>query len=216
VNLWINLDTKAHTLGAISVGAAPTTAQTEKESSGLNFGDKVIGFEDVHGGDAGNVIYGSAKANGLTGGAAGDNLLGEGGNDTLHGGGGADGLAGGAGKDLLFGEAGGDFFQFLSTRDSGLSTKTRDVIMDWESGDHIAVQYIDANTKKAGNQAFSFLATEGAAFTKHAGPNGEGELRYFHSGTQTIVQGDVNHDGKADFSIAINALVALSATDFDL
>jgi hypothetical protein len=85
--------------------------------------------------------------------------------------------------------------------------------MDWEGSDTV-VFYFDGNIKKPGHQGFTFLVSDGAAFTGHAGPNGEGEVRFFHTATQTIVQADVNHDAKADFSVAINAIVGLSAADF--
>jgi Ca2+-binding RTX toxin-like protein len=213
--LKINLDSVKHNLLPISntpEGIVAAHTATGAPVAGA-FKDTIKGFENAVGGGDSDLIYGSAAANKLEGGEGGDNLLGFGGNDELHGDQDSDGIAGGAGRDVLFGGGGGDFFQFFSVRDSGIKAKSRDVIMDWDGSDHI-VFYFDGNTKKAGHQGFTFLASDGAAFTHHAGPNGEGEVRFFHTATQTIVQADVNHDGKADFSVAINATTGLSVTDF--
>jgi len=42
-----------------------------------------------------------------------------------------------------------------------------------------------------------------------------GELREAFSGANTIVSGDVNGDGKADFSIALQGHHFLTVSDFD-
>jgi serralysin len=57
---------------------------------------------------------------------------------------------------------------------------------------------IDANTTNgAGDNAFNFIGTN-KVFTGQAG-----ELRAFWIATGQIVQGDVNGDAKADFSIGL-------------
>ena len=76
-------------------------------------------------------------------------------------------------------------------------------------GDKIDLKTIDANTKAAGDQAFTFIGT--GAFQKKAG-----ELRYEKKSGDTFVYGDVNGDGKADFAILIDANVTLNANDFIL
>ena len=43
-----------------------------------------------------------------------------------------------------------------------------------------------------------------------------GELRAYFQGSQTIGQGDVNGDGKADFSIALNGHINFDIPDFIL
>ena len=62
-----------------------------------------------------------------------------------------------------------------------------------------------------GRPTFSFLATKGAAFTGAAG-----QLRWFQSGTTTIVEGTVNADKVADFQIQLTGLKTLTAADFIL
>ncbi len=140
---------------------------------------------------------------------AGVNVLdGAGGNDTLSGGSGADTLIGGAGKDVLIGGVGVDLFVFQTLADS--TTTTADVIRDFAVGvDRIDLSMIDANAGAAGNQGFSFLGS--GAFTSHAG-----ELRAAWAGNNTMVTGDVNGDGKADFQIQLIGNLTLSAGDFML
>ena len=67
----------------------------------------------------------------------------------------------------------------------------------------------DADTGAAGDQAFSFIG--GGAFTHHAG-----ELQARAVGANTVISGDVDGNGVADFQIRLNGSVALQATDFVL
>ena len=55
----------------------------------------------------------------------------------------------------------------------------------------------------------AFLGNQ--AFTGHAG-----ELTYKFSGAKTIVSGDFNGDGAADFQIVLKGHIALSHGDFIL
>jgi serralysin len=82
----------------------------------------------------------------------------------------------------------------------------RDTIKDFVRGiDHIDLRSIDANTKVAGNQAFSFIGR--SAFT-----GGAGQLK-FASG---VLSGDVNGDKIADFAVNVTGLTTLYKTDFYL
>jgi Ca2+-binding RTX toxin-like protein len=200
--VWINLDTKAHDLTPIAPGEGFVAARA---AIGADVGgDQITGFENASGGNAGDILYGSAAANILAGFFGGDNLLGFGGNDTLYGGAGADGLAGGSGKDILFGNEDGDYFQFFSIKDSGMTAATRDVIMDFEQGsDFIDVSILDALRGVGG----TFIGVQN--FHKLAG-----EYRQSDSGTNTIVSGDINGDGKADFSIELKGHFVLQSGDF--
>ncbi len=117
---------------------------------------------------------GNAAANILTGNAGNNKLFGLGGSDNLNGGARNDVLTGGLGKDTMTGGAGADDFDFNSVAEIGKGA-TRDVIRDFvHLIDDIDLRTIDANGAAAGNAAFSFLATKGAAFTGTAG-----ELRWF-------------------------------------
>ena len=83
--------------------------------------------------------------------------------------------------------------------------------------DDIDLRTIDANGAAAGNAAFSFLATKGAAFTGTAG-----ELRWFQqnlpgaANDRTIIEGDTNGNRVADFQIQLTGLKTLTAGDFVL
>lgn len=147
-----------------------------------------------------NVIFGNGGANTLTGLA---------GNDILNGGLGNDRLIGGAGVDTLNGGAGADRFIFSALSDS--TNLARDTIQSFSraSADVIDLSLLDANSRLAGNQVFTFKGA--TAFTNKAG-----ELIYGYSGTSTVVKGDVNGDGTADFVFTLNSKVALVASDFVL
>ncbi len=90
----------------------------------------------------------------------------------------------------------------------------RDTILDFVRGsDKIDLAGIDATAGTTTNDAFGFIGT--AAFSGVAG-----QLRYelFDAADMsfTLVQGDVNGDGIADFEVQINGLVPLTTADFVL
>lgn len=161
-------------------------------------------------GDAGNdIIRGGAGNDRLWGGAGNDKLYGNAGNDKLVGGAGNDLLVGGKGRDILIGGKGSDTFDFnLASESKG---SKHDVIKDFSHAqrDHIDLSTIDANSHKAGNQAFDFIGTQQFHHT-------EGELRYVKAGGETMIQGDINGDGKADFTIELDSAMKLHASDFIL
>ncbi|WP_075292833.1 calcium-binding protein [Pararhizobium arenae] len=141
-----------------------------------------------------------------------DTLGGNGGQDALIAGSGDDKLTGGAGGDFLNGEAGRDTFIYKSVKDSyGSSQSTRDTIWGFSGskGDRFDLSAIDANSKTATNNAFSFIGSK--AFTEKAG-----ELRYVKKADDTYIYGDVNGDGKADFSIHLDDAITLQKGYFVL
>ncbi len=159
---------------------------------------------------------GNTLANTIVGNAAKNALTGLSGNDTMSGGSGNDLIIGGTGRDVMSGNAGNDVFDFNLLSESGKTSTTRDVIRDFAvKFDDINLATIDASTKAAGNQAFKFISTQ--TFHKVAG-----EVRfqkYDSTGTasdKTIISGDVNGDGLADFSIELTGLKGLTSTDFIL
>ena len=143
--------------------------------------------------------------------AGNDVINGGNGPDVLFGFGRNDKIAGGRGPDQLFGGAGADTFIFKSTKDSTVDPSGRDKIYDFSRAqkDKIDLHLIDANSKLSGDQKFKFIGDDD--FHKKAG-----ELRYEKKGGDTLIHGDVNGDGKADFSIALEQYLNLKATDFIL
>ncbi|HYD36829.1 MAG TPA: cadherin domain-containing protein [Allosphingosinicella sp.] len=138
-----------------------------------------------------------------------DSLFGLGGDDILSGDAGNDVLNGGAGADRLSGGLGKDDFVFSLASES--TAAARDVITDFSraQGDKISLSGIDANSLVSGNQAFTFIGT--AAFSNVAG-----QLRYVASGGVTLVSGDVDGDGLADFQVELTGTLAPIASDFVL
>jgi Ca2+-binding RTX toxin-like protein len=136
-------------------------------------------------------------------------INGGGGNDTIWGSAGADVIVGAAGADTLRGNGGADRFDYNSINDSRVSA--RDKILDFEPGtDKIDLIGIDASTAAGGNQSFTFCGE--AEFTGRAG-----ELRIDRSDpTKTVVMGDVNGDGAADFAVELAGSHQLSSSDFFL
>jgi Ca2+-binding RTX toxin-like protein len=161
-------------------------------SGGEAQGDTLSSIENVSGSQGSDSLYGNAGAN------------------VLQGWNGNDLLVGRAGKDTLTGGAGADRFQFTALADSVVGANT-DRITDFShaQGDRIDLAAIDARFTVAGDQAFSFIGT--AAFTGVAG-----QLHYWHDVGRTIVSGDVNGNGTADFNIILTGTTTLVAGDFVL
>ncbi|MGL4395246.1 MAG: M10 family metallopeptidase C-terminal domain-containing protein [Hyphomicrobium sp.] len=161
---------------------------------------------------------GNNGANTLIGGTDIDILSGLGGNDRLIGGAAADILTGGTGRDVMTGDADRDVFDFNLIGELGKTAATRDVITDFRHlVDDIDLSGLDARAGVAGNQAFTFLTANGAAFT---GVKGQLHWQTINlAGTasdKTIIEGDTNGDKVADFQIELKGLIALSKADFIL
>ncbi|MCW5733392.1 MAG: calcium-binding protein [Enhydrobacter sp.] len=185
--------------GTVGAGKALTV-----EGSFLGAGDKLT-FDGSAETDGRFTLLGGADVDTLTGGAGKDALGGGGGNDTLTGGAGIDTLTGGLGKDKLYGGADNDIFMFGGAAESTVADADR--IYDWNAGDKINLAGIDANSALAGDQAFVFIGA--AAFS------GAGQLRVT-SGADTVVTGDINGDGTADFRINLTGNHTLAAGSFVL
>ncbi|WP_333838103.1 M10 family metallopeptidase [Novosphingobium sp.] len=155
---------------------------------------------------------GGAFADTLLGDGYDDVLSGNGGNDMLSGMAGNDTLRGGAGKDTLTGGSGADRFVFERVLEfAGAVSTTCDVITDFShaEGDTIILSPIDANTLTAADDPFVFI---GSAPFHHAA----GELRATIAGGNTLVQGDINGDGTADFALLLTGALTLTRYDFQL
>ncbi len=201
---------------AISVSDINPEMVTGDSAANTFFGG---GLADVLKGLAGNdTLKGQGGRDTLRGGIGNDTLLGGFGNDTLIGGlgrdklfgnAGFDKLTGGFGRDVLTGGAHRDIFDFNAVGETGKNFLTRDVIKDFKPFvDDIDLSTIDAVTG-AGNQAFTFIGT--GAFT-----GVKGELHYRFAGGNTIVEGDTDGNGLANFQIELTSHKVLTAVDFIL
>lgn len=130
--------------------------------------------------------------------------------NTIAGNTGDNTIAGGTGRDALIGKGGEDTFVFKALADSTVGVPGRDFIHDFREvqGDRIDLHLIDA-VAGGGNQAFDFIG--GDAFSGTAG-----ELRSVFQGTNTVVSGDVNGDGGADFAVVLKGNITLEGADFIL
>jgi serralysin len=177
---------------------------TKANNRGDAAGDSYSSIERVTGSSYSDTLCGNGSANEIKGGSGGDTLRGRSGNDMLDGGAGSDKLYGEGGQDLLIGGSGADVFVFSSSSHSRMSSA--DTIKDFRRGsDHIDLRGIDANTKVAGDQAFTFIG-------KNAFHGKAGELRF----ADGIAACDTNGDKIADFGINVAGLSALSKGDFYL
>jgi hypothetical protein len=203
--------------------------------------DILTNIEAATGSNFNDQLHGSDSRNILTGGDGFDFIIGNGGDDYLVGGFGHDFFHGGLGRDwivmdeLNWGnltqtvtnttynytgrfvrdiEQSGNMVSYKSVNESTVSNA--DIIDGFVVGDDLLdLTFIDANTKRAGNQQFDDSIV--TIFTKKAGQlkissftnlidshnysvsnavNG-----YKLSGTE--VQGDINGDGVADFSVKL-------------
>jgi len=161
--------------------------------------DTLSGIEIIDAGAGNDSVTGAATADTLLGGLGNDNVSGAAGNDILTGGNGTDKLTGGAGTDTF------DFNALIES----IKGTTRDSITDFthSQADKIDLAGIDANSKVAGDQGFTYIGIK--AFTGVAG-----QLDYFNG----ILAGDTNGDKVADFEIAITLVgaTALISADFVL
>ena len=157
---------------------------------------------DLVGTDLGDSYVGTGFNDQIAGGKGHDSLIGGGGRDTLEGGpgldrlqggGGVDRLIGGKGKDILTGGDGSDAFVFRNSKEA-----KGDRITDFQS----KMDDIDLSDFMKGGK---FIGAK--AFSKK-----DDQVRYDKA--KGLLQGDVNGDGKADWSLTIVNKVALSAADF--
>ncbi len=190
--ITVNLGTGAatNTLAYTAASAAVIVDLNTGTASGFASVDRI---QHITGGNGGDVLIANGSNNQLAGGA---------GNDVLSGGSGYDWLTGGAGSDTMWGGSYADEFLFDTTADLGLGAGKRDVIMDFESSDDLHFTGIDADPARAGNQAFTFLAKEGAAFTAN------GQIRW------KLVDTDGN--GVSDSTLVELNLGGSLAADYDL
>jgi Ca2+-binding RTX toxin-like protein len=176
-------------------------------------GDDLIFLESganlVVAGDGADVVSGGTDIDNIFGGRGDDTLFGRDGNDVLRGDLDNDLLEGGAGVDLLFGGAGSDIFVFRTVAEIGLNSGARDRIFDFVSGeDTLNFSPIDADDLVGGNQVFSFIGA--ADFTVGT----QAQLRY--SASDGLVQGEVDGDGVADFSLQLTTRPDLFLNDLIL
>lgn len=194
--------------------AAKSTNKADR-LNGTNATDIIDGL------NGNDTIFGRGGNDRLFGGDGNDIVDGGEGHDYLYGGAGNDTLIGGEGFDDMTGGDGADVFQFKRLSFQGsiadqFGKYVSSVIEDFVRGiDLIDFSRIDADTTKAGNQAFHFAPGGGIGveFTKTPGELikevGPGRV-------STYIAGDMNGDGTADFRVQIYSNRMLVPSDFKL
>lgn len=163
--------------------------------------------DDLEGNEGDDVLRGGLGNDTLLGGADDDMLRGGDGLDTLDGNAGDDTFEGGLGFDRMTGGTGRDLFIFRGITDISFGAN-RDIITDFVTGiDKINLSAIDANVNTGANDAFVFTT----ALTGTAGQ----VIRRLDGGG-AFVEGDVNGDGVADFSLRLTGVTAFLASDLIL
>jgi hypothetical protein len=197
-SITVNMDAGVNFSASGMTFAGTDVAMVVNGTSGVDIiklGLGNSGNNTVNGGDGVDQIRGSQRV---------DTINGDGGNDKIMSLGGADVLTGGGGNDQ---------FRYFSSADSGVGVANSDRITDFTIGvDRLNFALIDADAALAGDQEFSFIGTD--AFTN----TGVGQIRYTNSGTDLLVQADVNGDGVVDMEIILQGLNGgtLTAGDFIL
>lgn len=165
--------------------------------SGGRGNDRLLGGSGndvLNGGASRDLLDGGAGKDVLHGGPGRDRLVGGSGADKLYGGTEDDQLTGGTGADLLSGGAGADLFIFTDPDDSPVGGG-RDRIVDFQRGsDHIDLRAFDLD----------FGGTSGGA----------DKVWYARIGDGSVVHADTNGNGRADLSVVLNGITALSVDDF--
>ncbi|MDO6963846.1 M10 family metallopeptidase C-terminal domain-containing protein [Rhizobium alvei] len=172
---------------------------------------KMIGRIDLGKGDDRYLGRNGTVDGNVNGGGGSDLLIGGREKNRLNGDAGADTIRGGRGADILTGGADDDVFQFNLISESGRGASKRDVIGDFAhaEGDVIDLHAIDANTGADGDQKFRFIGSK--AFSQDAG-----EIRYQVKSGETLIYGDVDGNGTADFEIEVTGSTAFLTSDFIL
>ncbi|MBM6583936.1 VCBS domain-containing protein, partial [Microvirga sp. BT689] len=149
-----------------------------------------------------DVVTGGGGNDRLSGGSGNDILSAGGGKDVLDGGTGNDRLVGGLGQDVLTGGKGRDVFAF-GNKETGTTKGTADFITDFsgKAGDKIDLKAIDADVKKKGDQAFSFIGQ--SAFSK------AGQVRYEKTSKETYVYLNTDSDKAAESVIKLKGSIDL-------
>jgi Ca2+-binding RTX toxin-like protein len=201
-------------------GAVNGTVRGGAGDDTINLSDSA-GFAAVVGGRGNDILTGGTAGALLRGGRGNDTITmatgtttdskleGGDGNDTIICGDGNDLIYGGADRDLMTGGGGADLFTFRDFGDFN-ATGAADRITDFTQGqDVIRLHGIDADSIASGNQNFTFIGNAGFSGTA-------GELRAKIQNGQTVVRGDVDGDGVADFAVVLTGEMTLTADDFAL
>ncbi len=159
----------------------------------------LVALAEPGGGDA---VYNAMLSGGdtLTGSGGADMLLGSTGRDKLDGNDGDDTIYGGGDRDRLGGGDGADVFYFGDMYESAANRRGRDTILDFDRAEGDLIDL-------TGLGLLTFM--DGDEFT-----GGPGEIIATATRRGMLVEVDLDGDLDADFSIMVNGVTTMRATDF--
>jgi Ca2+-binding RTX toxin-like protein len=183
----------------------PVTEAAVAGTAGNDVLTGTAGVDTLEGLGGNDLLQGLTGADTLRGGKGNDELRGGKGHDYLAAGDGDDILYGGQGHDEMYGSAGRDTFVFKDG-DTGVGAGARDVIVGFNHDvDRIDLSAMDADVRTPGDQSFVF---GDGVFA--------GKINFTRAGDHTVIRGDVNGDGGADFEIELAGTPQLTTSDFIL
>lgn len=149
------------------------------------------------GNDQYNELFGDGtNATTLIGGAGGDYMVGGAGDDTFEP---------GTGSALMYGQSGDNDFVFRSAADAPVGPSPTTIADFVQGADKIDLSAITGT----GGQPLTFIGASPFSDTP-------GEVRQMTSGSDTIIEGDLNGDGNPDFEIELVGNFSLQQDDFVL
>jgi len=167
------------------------------------------GADSVQGSSANEIIIGGDSAaadlqDTLKGGGGDDLIQGGYHYDQLSGEDGNDTLEGGWHQDTLTGGTGADTFLYLNVSDFGSSLAAYDLITDFSQADG------DKIDLSALTETYNFRGNNGLQ------SGGGKQIAFSFTGSDTLIEGDTNGNGTADFRLLLTGNIALTAGDFVL
>jgi len=215
--------------GGVTTGNSIALLAVDKAASLVVTGDSELTITAFTGSAVLTSIDASATTGGFIMGAAGVStsatlIKGGSGADTLIGNSGADIITGGAGADTLTGGTGADKFVIAST-DSGLTTATADIIVDFATAADTlslgtagtAAKFFELNASTTANDDIGTveLAVTAANAATGAGTSFDGTVQYMFVFDATATGGingylvaDNDLNGVADFAVELTGLAA--------
>lgn len=211
-----------HFRNAVSLPAVQRSVETATVAAAGTSAGGLLGdvFGDFYGTEGSDVFVGTAKDETIYGNGGNDTLHGGGGNDTMHSEAGTDVIIGGLGQDVMTGGAGAGRFVFTSPAAShGFYDRITDFQRGIDKSDLSASETNpDTGWPYAGDHAFMSIGYKTLS-GKHDDifSHKPGKLpAEIVNNSFTLVQGDINGDGLADFTIRVDGTVPLTANDFIL
>ncbi len=188
------------------------------------------GNDRIHSAGPGDNLYGGAGDDTIWGGASADFIVGDDGNDVLLGGGGSDIISTGAGNDFVGGGDGNDWIvaQTGRTRVYGGTGNDRihagtgsDTITGGPGADSFvftaATLGLGANrdtiTDFTSGEDVINLSGAGGRFNGTTGLVGGGERSTYFFEAGSLLIGDLNGDGLADWALALTGVSSIAAGD---